>query len=1324
MHADVADLHVDPADPTHDHTIVPLVEYPHNSMVQTIWAIPGTIDVVQDIYECLDGYQDSARYLTGDKNGQVAIWRMVETIQGNLRLVCMKVFNVSKLSPTALGLSVRSVCMRDGIILVGLQSSEIFEISESVFPFVIPKRAIAMMNAVAANNTTSMGPLSTTASSINTPLTGAAAAGAGVPTTPVSRRRNQPPEMIPAQRLNVGHSTGEVWGLSMHPSEALFITTGDDCTLKCWNLNTQRLVSYINLPDKCRAVDIEPTDANSIALGLNSGVIWIIDMKVLLNPEDKKNNSINNVDHQAKNSTSFLGLDADEVEIAAGKFPFHPKKVVGPEQWMQVLKYSFDGSLLAAGSHDCKIYLFDVRNNYTLLHDPLADHSSYITHLDFGLMLKKDFVEKDSEAIPPAEEGGLAEIQTTYLTEHYDPETRKIATTVRTETIWSSMLPDGKVKIEDRQNDITSGESREIGPGDICLQSTSASFELHFWLANGTRMHSASSMKDVWWSSFTCPFGWPVQGIWPVEHDGTEINAVARSHTWDKVPVLATADNFGRVRLYNYPCVTPGASDKCYKGHASNITNLQFSYDDSYCVTIGGNDKCIFVWETDIQDEIRERAAYVSSSSSSSSSTANQHPSGSAGSSGAVGTLEVINESEELVVSNNDEDDIEEEDVDSYEIFKATPKGDEGGAVKPWKGAVREPSTWKEHEDIGEEPDASLELKFVYGYRGWDCRNNISFADSRLEVVYHIAGVGVVFNAKNQAQIHNTEHDDDILCLAVHPEGITVATGEIGKFPKIVLWDANTGVTIRVILFHKRGVANIAFSESGELLVSTGMDDDRTVVVHNASTGAVLGKGKAGRGIEVYTLSVGGNEVFVTGGRGHIKFWSLPQANSPGGELSSKSGIYNVKAVKDRTVVSSAFLGPDAVTGMKDGHILLWKDRSNTKYCKAHTGPVTAMYSISNNTPGIDTRELGPRVITGGKDGFVHIWDIQLRKMWSLNMHETTPASVCPQIQAVATKENRLLIGTKASEIYEVSLLSTAEVYRLVEGHFDTRGEVWGIAAHPRMQSFVTCGDDMTVRLWDAKRMQQLQIVNLGAKVRAVCIYPDGSQIAVATYSGKVIVLSHDLQKEIDQVTVSNNWVECMAYSPDGKLLAVGSHDNTIYLLETRSYSCKSKCRGHHSYITGLDFSSDSTVLQSTSGDYELLFWDCATGKQILSPTEVRDVRWSSFTCKFGWPVQGVWSPGADGTDVNAVDRSPDGSYLVTGDDFSRVKLFRYPCPREHAKYKEYKGHAEHVMKVRFSFDGRYVFSVGGLDKAILQFEVKRDSSSKSKGKLLNKKLP
>jgi hypothetical protein len=39
--------------------------------------------------------------------------------------------------------------------------------------------------------------------------------------------------------------------------------------------------------------------------------------------------------------------------------------------------------------------------------------------------------------------------------------------------------------------------------------------------------------------------------------------------------------------------------------------------------------------------------------------------------------------------------------------------------------------------------------------------------------------------------------------------------------------------------------------------------------------------------------------------------------------------------------------------------------------------------------------------------------------------------------------------------------------------------------------------------------------------------------------------------------------------------------------------------------------------------------------------------------------VQGIWPPFADGTDVNAVDRSKDMRLLASADDFGRVKLFR-----------------------------------------------------------------
>ena len=40
----------------------------------------------------------------------------------------------------------------------------------------------------------------------------------------------------------------------------------------------------------------------------------------------------------------------------------------------------------------------------------------------------------------------------------------------------------------------------------------------------------------------------------------------------------------------------------------------------------------------------------------------------------------------------------------------------------------------------------------------------------------------------------------------------------------------------------------------------------------------------------------------------------------------------------------------------------------------------------------------------------------------------------------------------------------------------------------------------------------------------------------------------------------------------------------------------------------------------------------------------------------------GVWPPLSAGCDINAVDRSNKGDILVTADDYSGIKIFRYPA--------------------------------------------------------------
>jgi WD40 repeat protein len=85
------------------------------------------------------------------------------------------------------------------------------------------------------------------------------------------------------------------------------------------------------------------------------------------------------------------------------------------------------------------------------------------------------------------------------------------------------------------------------------------------------------------------------------------------------------------------------------------------------------------------------------------------------------------------------------------------------------------------------------------------------------------------------------------------------------------------------------------------------------------------------------------------------------------------------------------------------------------------------------------------------------------------------------------------------------------------------------------------------------------------------------------------------LNKIIGTLRHAKEWVEEIRYSPDGEKLAVGSHDNFIYLynvVESGAYTKYARCKGHSSYITCVDWTLDSSIIRTVCGAYELLFFN------------------------------------------------------------------------------------------------------------------------------------
>lgn len=61
-------------------------------------------------------------------------------------------------------------------------------------------------------------------------------------------------------------------------------------------------------------------------------------------------------------------------------------------------------------------------------------------------------------------------------------------------------------------------------------------------------------------------------------------------------------------------------------------------------------------------------------------------------------------------------------------------------------------------------PRCQLRLEWVHGYRGHQCRNNLYYTAGK-EIVYFVAGVGVVYNTREHTQKFYLGHNDDIIRL-------------------------------------------------------------------------------------------------------------------------------------------------------------------------------------------------------------------------------------------------------------------------------------------------------------------------------------------------------------------------------------------------------------------------------------------------------------------------------------------------------------------------------------------------------------------------------
>uniref|UniRef100_A0A8C7G5D1 EMAP like 3 n=1 Tax=Oncorhynchus kisutch TaxID=8019 RepID=A0A8C7G5D1_ONCKI len=630
------------------------------------------------------------------------------------------------------------------------------------------------------------------------------------------------------------------------------------------------------------------------------------------------------------------------------------------------------------------------------------------------------------------------------------------------------------------------------------------------------------------------------------------------------------------------------------------------------------------------------------------------------------------------------------------------------------------PSNIQNYEDLRMEPPVeTLELDWVYGYRGRDCRANLYLLSSG-EAVYFIACVVVLYHINNRTQRHYRKHTDCVRCLTIHPDKVRMASGQTAGVdkdgkplqPYVHIWDSSTLITLQQIGLgtFERGVGSVAFSfaDAGAFLCVIDDSNEHMLSVWDCAKGTKHTEVKS-TNEAVFTVEFNPSDStnIITCGKSHIYFWTLSA-----GSLTKKQGIFG-KYKKPKFIQCFVFsLTGDVLTGDSEGNILTWgkspgdvktlgKGAKETfqimRQTRAHDGSVFTLCMLQG----------GALLSGGGKDRKIIRWSADLAPERECEVKDFGAVRCITDVNGeevlVGTTRNAILRGTFSDGFVAI-----------VQGHVD---EMWGLATHPSQDVFLTCGHDRQVCVWNTAEHKLDWCTTLEEYGLCADFCPNGAVVSVGLSTGRWLVLDLQTKEVISDYTDGNEQLSVMRYSPDGSFLAVGSHDNFIYVYNVtecgRRYSRYGKCNGHSSFITHLDWSKDGKYIMSNSGDYEILYWDVAGGCKLLrNRYESKDREWASYTCVLGFHVMGVWLEGSDGTDINALCRSHSERVVAVADDFCKVHLFQYPCPKPKAPNHSYEGHGSHVTNVRFTHCDSHLLSMGGKDTCILQWEVKRAGTS------------